>query len=234
MSDGDVRGGDQDQPHQPLHRRAHGRAQGMIARKRGKVINIASLASELARQTIGPYTAAKGGVRQLTKTMCVEWAEHNIQANAIGPGYFRTELNRALVDRPDVQRAGSTGAHARRPLGRPGGACRRGGVPCLRRVGLHERPDALRRRRPAGVDVTPLRPVHSEIGGLTVRVGGSGRCHREALPYWSPALLCAARSRLRRSPCLRSYAAAALRRAEDPPCTRYTFRSHRQPPLQPR
>ena len=71
-------------------------ARAMISRKRGKIINIASLASEVARRTIGPYTAAKGGVRQLTKTMCVEWAEHNIQANAIGPGYFRTELNRAL------------------------------------------------------------------------------------------------------------------------------------------
>ena len=71
-------------------------AKQMIPRKRGKIVNIASLASEVARRTIGPYTAAKGGVRQLTKTMCVEWAEHNIQANAIGPGYFRTELNRAL------------------------------------------------------------------------------------------------------------------------------------------
>ena len=71
-------------------------AKNMIARKRGKIINIASLASEVARKTIGPYTAAKGGVRQLTKTMCVEWAEHNVQTNAIGPGYFRTELNRAL------------------------------------------------------------------------------------------------------------------------------------------
>lgn len=71
-------------------------AKNMIPRKRGKIINIASLASEVARRTIGPYTAAKGGVRQLTKTMCVEWAEHNIQTNAIGPGYFRTELNRAL------------------------------------------------------------------------------------------------------------------------------------------
>jgi gluconate 5-dehydrogenase len=71
-------------------------AKGMIARKRGKIVNIASLTSEVARKTIGPYTAAKGGVRQLTKTMCVEWAEHNIQVNGIGPGYFRTELNRAL------------------------------------------------------------------------------------------------------------------------------------------
>ena len=71
-------------------------AKGMITRKRGKIVNIASLTSEVARKTIGPYTAAKGGVRQLTKTMCVEWAEHNIQANAIGPGYFRTELNTTL------------------------------------------------------------------------------------------------------------------------------------------
>ncbi len=71
-------------------------ARKMVERRRGKIVNIASLASEVARPTIGPYTAAKGGVRQLTKTMCVEWAGHNIQTNAIGPGYFRTELNRAL------------------------------------------------------------------------------------------------------------------------------------------
>jgi len=79
-------------------------AKNMIGRKRGKIINIASLASEVARRTIGPYTAAKGGVRQLTKTMCVEWAEHNIQTNAIGPGYFRTELNRALWSDPDFNK----------------------------------------------------------------------------------------------------------------------------------
>jgi len=72
-------------------------ARNMITRKRGKIINIASLTSEAARRSIGPYTAAKGGIRQLTKTMCVEWAEHNIQVNAIGPGYFRTELNKALL-----------------------------------------------------------------------------------------------------------------------------------------
>ena len=76
----------------------------MIPRGRGKVINIASLTSEVARRTIGPYTAAKGGVRQLTKTMCVEWAPFNIQANAIGPGYFRTELNEALINDPEFDR----------------------------------------------------------------------------------------------------------------------------------
>ena len=71
---------------------------GMIARKRGKIIHIASLMSELARPTVVPYTAAKGGVRQLTRGMAVELAPHNIQVNAIAPGYFATEMNRALID----------------------------------------------------------------------------------------------------------------------------------------
>ena len=91
-------------------------APGMIARKRGKIINIVSLTSEVARRTIGPYTASKGGVRQLTKTMCVEWAAHNIQVNAIGPGYFRTELNAALQADPEFDKW----VCARTPAGRWG------------------------------------------------------------------------------------------------------------------
>ncbi|MCC6198004.1 MAG: SDR family oxidoreductase [Burkholderiales bacterium] len=71
---------------------------GMIARKRGKIIHIASLMSDLARPTVVPYTAAKGGVRQLTRGMAVELAPHGIQVNAIAPGYFATEMNRALID----------------------------------------------------------------------------------------------------------------------------------------
>jgi gluconate 5-dehydrogenase len=71
---------------------------GMIARRSGKIIHIASLMSELARPTVVPYTAAKGGVRQLTRGMAVELAAHNIQVNAISPGYFATEMNRALID----------------------------------------------------------------------------------------------------------------------------------------
>ena len=71
---------------------------GMIASKRGKIIHIASLMSELARPTVVPYTAAKGGVRQLTRGMAVELAPHGIQVNAIAPGYFATEMNRALID----------------------------------------------------------------------------------------------------------------------------------------
>ncbi|MFO1396697.1 MAG: glucose 1-dehydrogenase [Burkholderiales bacterium] len=71
---------------------------GMIARRSGKIIHIASLMSELARPTVVPYTSAKGGVRQLTRGMAVELAQHNIQVNAIAPGYFATEMNRALID----------------------------------------------------------------------------------------------------------------------------------------
>ena len=71
---------------------------GMIARRSGKFIHIASLMSDLARPTVIPYTAAKGGVRQLTRGMAVELAPHNIQVNAISPGYFATEMNRALID----------------------------------------------------------------------------------------------------------------------------------------
>jgi gluconate 5-dehydrogenase len=71
---------------------------GMIAQKRGKIVHIASLMSDLARPTVVPYTAAKGGVRQLTRGMAVELAPHNVQVNAIAPGYFATELNRALID----------------------------------------------------------------------------------------------------------------------------------------
>ncbi len=76
-------------------------AKRMLPRKRGKIINIGSLGSELARPTIAPYTTAKGGIRNLTRAMAVEWAPHGIQANAIGPGYMLTDLNQALVDNPD-------------------------------------------------------------------------------------------------------------------------------------
>jgi gluconate 5-dehydrogenase len=73
-------------------------ARHMIARRRGKIINICSVQSELARPTIAPYAASKGAVKMLTKGMCAEWARHGIQANGLAPGYFATEMNRALVD----------------------------------------------------------------------------------------------------------------------------------------
>ncbi len=74
--------------------------QGMIKRRAGKIINICSLISEAGRYSIAPYAASKGGVKMLTKAMCVDWARHNIQINGIGPGYFATEMNTALVEDP--------------------------------------------------------------------------------------------------------------------------------------
>jgi gluconate 5-dehydrogenase len=73
----------------------------MIARGAGKVINICSLMSEVGRPTTGPYAAAKGGLKMLTRAMAVEWARHGLQVNAIGPGYFATELTKPLVDNPE-------------------------------------------------------------------------------------------------------------------------------------
>lgn len=76
-------------------------ARYMIARGRGKIINIASVQSELARPSIAPYTATKGAIRNLTRGMATDWARHGLQVNAIAPGYFKTPLNQALVDDPE-------------------------------------------------------------------------------------------------------------------------------------
>ena len=86
----------------------------MVARGRGKVINICSLTSEVTRPSIAPYTAAKGGLKMLTKSMAVEWAKHNVQVNGIGPGYFATELNTALINNPEFD----AWVRARTPAGR--------------------------------------------------------------------------------------------------------------------
>ena len=91
-------------------------ARSMIPRGRGKIISIASLMSEVARPGTAPYAAAKGGVKMLTRAMCVEWAGHGLQVNAIGPGYFATELTAALVADP----AFDTWIRGRTPAGRWG------------------------------------------------------------------------------------------------------------------
>jgi len=63
---------------------------GMIERKRGKIINMCSMMSELGRNTVGAYAAAKGGLKMLTRNMATEWAPYNIQVNGLGPGYYAT------------------------------------------------------------------------------------------------------------------------------------------------
>lgn len=73
-------------------------AKGMINRGEGKIINIGSVQSMTGRPTIAPYSASKGAVLNLTKGMAIDWGPKGLQINAIGPGYFKTELNKALVD----------------------------------------------------------------------------------------------------------------------------------------
>jgi gluconate 5-dehydrogenase len=73
-------------------------ARHMIDRRRGKIINICSVQSELGRPNIAPYTASKGAVKMLTKGMAIDWGPYGIQVNGLGPGYFKTELTQALVD----------------------------------------------------------------------------------------------------------------------------------------
>jgi gluconate 5-dehydrogenase len=75
-------------------------AKRMLPRRRGKIVNIGSLLSSAGRATVAPYAAAKGGIKLLTQTMAAEWAQHGLQANAIGPGYMRTDLNQPLMDDP--------------------------------------------------------------------------------------------------------------------------------------
>jgi gluconate 5-dehydrogenase len=88
----------------------------MIARGAGKIINIASVQTALARPGIAPYTATKGAVANLTKGMATDWAKHGLQCNAIAPGYFDTPLNAALVADPDF----SAWLEKRTPAGRWG------------------------------------------------------------------------------------------------------------------
>jgi gluconate 5-dehydrogenase len=93
-------------------------ARRMIPRGRGKIINIGSLTSELARATVAPYTVAKGGIKMLTRAMAAEWAESGIQANAIGPGYMLTDMNQALIENPTFD-AWVKGRTPSRRWGRP-------------------------------------------------------------------------------------------------------------------
>lgn len=79
-------------------------AKGMIGQGAGKIINIGSVQSEISRQTIAPYTATKGGIKNLTKGMAVDWAKYNIQINGIGPGYFKTEMTQPLYEDPEFDK----------------------------------------------------------------------------------------------------------------------------------
>lgn len=68
------------------------------ARGKGKVVNLCSLMSEIARPTVSPYASTKGAVKQFTRALATEWAEYNIQVNGIAPGFIATEMNTALIN----------------------------------------------------------------------------------------------------------------------------------------
>jgi gluconate 5-dehydrogenase len=91
-------------------------ARRMIPRGQGKIINICSAMTALARATVVPYTTAKGAVGSLTKGMCADWARYGLNINAIAPGYFATKLTTALVSDPDF----SAWLEQRTPQGRWG------------------------------------------------------------------------------------------------------------------
>ncbi|MFE7037370.1 SDR family oxidoreductase [Streptomyces sp. NPDC057621] len=91
-------------------------ARGMTARGHGKIVNICSLQSEVARPGIAPYAATKGALKMLTKGMCADWGPHGVQVNGLGPGYIETELTRPLVDDPEF----SAWVRRRTPAGRWG------------------------------------------------------------------------------------------------------------------
>ncbi|MCA0244097.1 MAG: glucose 1-dehydrogenase [Proteobacteria bacterium] len=79
-------------------------ARAMIPRRRGKIINVCSVQSELGRPSIAPYAASKGAVKMLTKGMAIDWGPHGLQVNGLGPGYFETELTEALVKNEEFTR----------------------------------------------------------------------------------------------------------------------------------
>ena len=151
----------------------------MIAKREGKIINICSMMSELGRETVSAYAAAKGGLKMLTKNIASEYGKYNIQCNGIGPGYIATPQTAPLRE---IQPDGSRHPFdqfivAKTPAGRWGepddmvGPLR---VPCKPRFRLCERPDPVRRRRHSGLHRSPAQVKPSgTASSLTFRPDSS-------------------------------------------------------------
>src|SRR5690606_1758938 len=88
--------------------------QGMIARKSGRIINICSVLTDIARPTAAPYGAAKAAVANLPRGMAADWARHGLNVNGLAPGYFKTDLNTTLMADPTFDAC----VKGRTPMGR--------------------------------------------------------------------------------------------------------------------
>ena len=99
-------------------------ARGMISRRRGKIINICSVMSNLARPSIAPYAASKAAIANLTRGMAVDWSKHGLNVNGIAPGYISTEMNEALLANAEF----TSWVEKRTPMGRWGEPAELGGA----------------------------------------------------------------------------------------------------------
>lgn len=99
-------------------------ARGMISRRRGKIINICSVMSNLARPSIAPYAASKAAIANLTRGMAVDWSRHGLNVNGIAPGYISTEMNEALLANAEF----TSWVEKRTPMGRWGEPAELGGA----------------------------------------------------------------------------------------------------------
>ena len=149
-------------------------ARHMIPRGRGKIINICSVQTDLARPTIAPYIAAKGGLRNLTRAMTAEWAGSGLQINGIAPGYIHTEMTQNLVDDEEFNCL-DPGPDPGAPVGDRAGPGRPRGVAGLRRLQLRQRPDHLHRRRNDGGGLMGAQHWHRS---------SHRRCRSRAWPWW--------------------------------------------------
>ena len=131
-----------------LSARAAGRR--MIAQGSGSVINISSIMGHVASANVAAYTSSKGGVSQLTRSLALEWAQHNVRVNALCPGYIRTPFIQPLLDDPE-RVAFLHGPHAHEAAGRDPRPGWPGGLLGLRRIGLRHRHLAVCGRRLDGL-----------------------------------------------------------------------------------
>ena len=156
---------------------------GMQARRRGKIINICSLASDIGRPNIVPYATSKGALKMLTRALAVEVAPYNVQVNGIAPGFFKTEMNAPLIANAEFS-AWVGQAHAGRPLGRAARDRRRRRVPRVAGGRLRHRAPALRRRRVQRVVLNRRRRgADWRADGFAVQFQGLKRGRRRPSPF---------------------------------------------------